>query len=289
MPIARPGQNPAGLGGESAKHWWGALVVGVATSRFLQTGTSVGRPVGTSTRRGELDLLATVAHELRGPLSALTTSSSLLAADFDGFDDGERRRLVTTIHRRALWVQGLIENLFSAATIRQGRLSIAPTRLRLAEVVDDVATLLEPLLKHRGQRLRVSVAERLPDVRADRRRVAQVVSNLVGNASKFGPPDEPIDLSLKRRGEYVRLAVADRGPGFPAASEDHLFQAFYRAPASRWRADGAGLGLAIVKFIVEAHGGRVGAANRRGHGALFWFDLPSLATTNTASATEGGK
>ncbi len=289
MPLARAGQNPVGLGGDFAKHWWGALVVGVAASRFLQTGTADARSVRTSAPRGELDLLATVAHELRGPLSALTTSSSLLAADFDGFDDGERRRLVTTIHRRALWVQGLIENLFSAATIQQGRLSIAPTRLRLAEVVDDVATLLEPLLQHRGQILRVAVAQGLPDVRADRRRIAQVVSNLVSNASKFAPPDEPIDLSLKKRGEYVRLAVADRGPGFPAASEDRLFQAFYRAPATRVRADGAGLGLAIVKFIVDAHGGRVGAANRRGKGALFWFDLPSLATTNAARDTEGGK
>src|SRR5207248_3086111 len=105
----------------------------------------------------------------------------------------------------------------------------------------------------------------------------------LGNASKFAPPDTVIRVTLRRTEGGVRVVVEDRGPGFPASAAVQLFDPFYQAStptAAQLR--GVGLGLAIVKEIVEAHGGRVGAANRRGGGARFWFALPCGPESSTA-------
>lgn len=235
--------------------------------------------------RRELNLLSTVAHELRGPLTALATSSGLLVENFDGFDQQQLRAMVSAIHRRALWLHGLAENLLCAATIRDGRLRIAPRRVRLADVIAEIQPVVVPLLSQSDQRLRVSVGSCLPDVLADPGRIGQVFVNLITNASKFSGRRTPIDVSVKHRGMHVRVTVADRGPGIPDGSRNLLFEPFYRAaPAERSHGDGVGLGLAIVKSIVEAHGGRVGVARRRGRGARFWFELPALP-----SAADGVK
>src|SRR5947207_503351 len=118
----------------------------------------------------ELTVLATVAHELRGPLTALATSSELLAEDFLHLDPEQVKSMLGAMHRRTIWLQGLVENLLCAATIREGRLQLYPQTLSLLDVIGDVQTIVGPLLEQRGQRLRLRVAPRLPDVSADGRR-----------------------------------------------------------------------------------------------------------------------
>jgi signal transduction histidine kinase len=224
----------------------------------------------------ELTVLATVAHELRGPLTALATSSELLAEDFLQLDVEQVRSMLGAMHRRTIWLQGLVENLLCAATIREGRLQLFPQSLSLLDVVADVQAVVEPLLEQRGQRLRVRMPPHLPDVSADGRRLGQAMVNLILNASKFGPANTPIDVIISLRNGMVHVAVADRGPGVLAEQAQHLFEAYYRAPATAGSGkDGVGLGLSIVKSIVEAHNGQVGVESRRGGGARFWFSLPT--------------
>jgi two-component system sensor histidine kinase KdpD len=175
----------------------------------------------------------------------------------------------------------------------------------LADVIEEVRPAVVPVLKPRRQRLRVRCPGHLPDLHADGRRLGQVLVNLLLNASKFSGPGTPIDLQVTRlttrvppsqrdpagqpgpggqsaqsgqaaqASSWLRTTVADRGPGLPPGREATLFEPFYRDPeAVRRGTEGVGLGLAIVRAIVLAHGGQVGAANRRGGGACFWFDLP---------------
>ncbi|MGH2351966.1 MAG: sensor histidine kinase [Chloroflexota bacterium] len=233
-----------------------------------------------------LGVFSTVAHELRGPLMALATSAELLAADCEHLPAAQLRDLVAGIHCRALWLQGLVENLLCAAALGQGRLRLHCQPLVLPEVVAEVHQIVLPLLQQRAQRLRIRVRRgprvgrrrsELPEVPADGRRLGQVLVNLILNASKFGPAGTVVDvtLALARRGTAVRVTVADRGQGLPPGAAARLFEPFYRAPTvEQGGPAGVGLGLAIVKSIVERHGGRLGAANRRGGGARFWFDLP---------------
>jgi K+-sensing histidine kinase KdpD len=223
----------------------------------------------------ELTVLATVAHELRGPLTALATSSELLVEDFQHLDPDQVKSMLAAIHRRTLWLQGLVENLLCAATIREGRLHLYRQSLSMSDLVTDVHAVVGPLLAQRGQRLRIRLPQHLPEVLADSRRLGQVLVNLILNASKFGAANTSIDVTVSVRDSVIRVAVADRGPGVSAEQAEHLFEAYYRAPSTANSGkDGVGLGLSIVKSIVEAHAGHVGVESRKGGGARFWFELP---------------
>jgi signal transduction histidine kinase len=250
--------------------------------------TTTAHPTGVATDSGLAELpsdaglraFSMVAHELRGPLMALATSSELLVEDFEGLAPAQVREMVAGIHSRAIWLQGLVENLLLAATVQEGRLHLHIQPTNLMEVVTEVQQVVQPLLQRRSQHLRVRGRGRLPEVPADSRRIGQVLVNLVLNASKFSPPGTDVEVTLIRRGEHIHVAVLDRGPGLPAGMAERLFEPFYRAPtAEQSGQEGIGLGLAIVKSIVEHHGGRCGAENRPDGGARFWFELPLLGAS----------
>jgi len=171
----------------------------------------------------------------------------------------------------------------NAATIREGRLQLYLRTRSLLDVIADVEAGVEPLREQPGKRLRIRATRHIPDVSADGRRLGQVLVNLILNASKFGPANTAIDLTMSLRQRMLHVAVADRGPGVAADQAQRLFEPYYRAPATAAAGkDGVGLGLSIVKSIVEAHGGQVGVESRRGGGARFWFSL--LTTGRIASA-----
>lgn len=237
---------------------------------------SVGRPA-TVLPEGfsYAALLSSLVHELRTPVTALATGSELLLDDLDELSRNDLRSIVQTMHRGAIWLQGLIENVLYAATLAEGEVRIYPRPVEPVALVRDVVPVVDSLLRQRGQRLRI--VNRLGGTRAsaDSRRIGQVLINLVANASKYSGRGTGITISASRRGEFVRLSVADRGPGLPPGDPSRLFQPFTRAAeAGKSGVDGAGLGLAIVKSIVELHGGAVGADARRGGGAVFWVELP---------------
>ncbi|MDQ3808985.1 MAG: ATP-binding protein [Chloroflexota bacterium] len=254
---------------------------GAATARLGSDQVHLdGRPSGVPSGpppQHELTVLAALAHELRGPLTALAQSSELLAEDFQRLDPDQLKSMLDAIHRRTLWLQGLVENLLAAATIREGRLHLYRQSLSLSDLLADVQAVVGPLLAQRGQHLRVRLPQRLPEVLVDSRRLGQVLINLILNASKFGQANTSIDLTISVCGTHVRVAVADRGPGVRPEEAERLFEPYYRAAATLGSGkDGLGLGLSIVKSIVEAHGGRVGVSSRRGGGARFWFELPTV-------------
>ena len=222
-------------------------------------------------------LLASLTHELRTPVAALATGSELLMEDLDRLSPDELRKIVQAVHRGAMWLQGLVENVLFAATVAEGAARIYPRPIHLGELVHDVGPVVEPLLRQRGQRLRI--VDRLAGARvfADSRRLGQVLINLIGNASKYSGPGTIIDVRVARRASQVRMTVADRGPGLPPGKPDALFGAYTRGASSGQDGiEGAGLGLAIVWSIADLHGGSAGAARRRGGGAQFWVELPAL-------------
>lgn len=238
----------------------------VPSITFPATGVSSAQPVS---------VLSTIAHELRGPLHALATSSELLAEDAETLDIGQIQGMATRIHHSAVWLHELVENLLCAAMIGDGRFYICAQPTNLMQVISEAKPIVETLLDRSAQQLRVSTHGVVPLVLADGRRIGQVLVNLVLNAAKFSGHGSTIDLSISGRPGAVRITVADRGPGLPNVDRSRLFDPFYRAThVTRQGTDGVGLGLAIVRSVIEAHGSHVSAGNRRGGGARFWFDLP---------------
>jgi PAS domain S-box-containing protein len=219
--------------------------------------------------------LANIAHEFRTPLSALAASSELLLDEASELSPAELEQLLTALHLGVLNLQTLVDNLLESASIEAGRFRVYPRPTDLGEIIAEAMRTMQPLLGRRGQRLAVELPAAIPMVRADPRRVAQVLVNLLSNASKYGPDHTEIAIGATREDGWVRVTVADRGPGIPLGYREILFRRFVPpSPGADDAQYGTGLGLSVVKAIVEAHGGQVGVKDRPKGGSIFWFTLP---------------
>jgi len=219
--------------------------------------------------------LANVAHEFRTPLSALAASVELLLDQAPDLSPVELEELLTSLHLGVLGLQTLIDNLLESASIETGHFQVRPRPSDLGEIVAEAIAMMQPLLDRHGQRLVVEMPVAIPVVRADPRRAVQVVVNLLSNASKYGPDEAEIEVRATVEGDWVRVAVADSGPGVPAEQRKNLFRRFVHPGSGSDKAQvGIGLGLSVVKAIVAAHGGQVGVEEKQGGGSVFWFTLP---------------
>jgi two-component system sensor histidine kinase KdpD len=216
-------------------------------------------------------LLSSVSHDLRTPLAAITGAASGLRDDAGQLPESTRRELAETISEEAQRLNRLIGDLLDMTRLESGAMRARKAWHSLEEVVGAALVRLESRLGDRPVRL--SIPDDLPLVPLDDVLFEQVVGNLVENAHKYALPGQPIEISAAIEGDWLRFQVADRGPGLAPGEEQRVFEKFYRGPAGM-RQPGVGLGLAICRGIVEAHGGRIEAANRPGGGAVFTVRLP---------------
>ncbi len=219
--------------------------------------------------------LANISHEFRTPLSALKASVELLLEGINTFTVDETLQLARSIHFSVTSLQTLVDNLLESVSIEAGRFKIRRRATDLAVLVDEAGTLMKPLLERRNQMLVMHLPKHLPRANVDPVRLTQVLVNLLSNASKYGPTDEPIELTVETQADQVlKVSVSDRGSGIPAADQHNLFHRFVRLDDKDNTQYGVGLGLAVVKTIVESHGGAVGLDKRAGGGSVFWFTIP---------------
>ncbi len=280
-----PADSPPSLDRSTTQPYWSELrahpVPMVALPASAGRSGGIGLP-GTPAHAaaGSTEWLSTIfsaslAHRLHGPLTALVTCAELLIDDIDRLDRAQLRALAVAIRCRTLWLESLVENLLCAVAIRDGRLRLQLRPMQLEEVVREVLLVVEPLLGRRRLRSQLRGVGLDEDtggttVLADGRRIGQALLNLLLNAGEHAPRSTEVDVVLSKRGDFLRVSVADRGPGLPPGGAASLFQ----HPARSGVCGQRGLGLAVVKALIEAHGGRVGASTRRGGGACFWFELP---------------
>ncbi len=218
--------------------------------------------------------LANISHEFRTPLSALKASVELLLDGVGSFTSDETLQLVRSIHFSVTSLQTLVDNLLESVSIEAGRFRIRRRPTDLEALVAEACTLMKPLLERRNQTLITHLPDHLPELSVDPMRLTQVLVNLISNASKYGPVDEPIELTLALQPAALKISVADRGSGIPVEERQNLFHRFIRLEGSDTTQYGVGLGLAVVKTIVESHGGAVGLDERPGGGSTFWFTIP---------------
>jgi PAS domain S-box-containing protein len=221
--------------------------------------------------------LANVAHEFRTPLSALAASVELLMDQAPDLNAAELDELLAAVHLGVLGLQTLIDNLLESASIEAGHFRVHPRPSNLGEIIAAAIHTMQPLLDKHEQRLTVALPAAIPMVQADLRRTVQVLVNLLSNASKYGPDEAEIEVGATAEGAWVRVTVADSGPGVPPEYHKDLFRRFGQPAWGNDKAQvGAGLGLSVVKAVIEAHGGAVGVDGRSGGGSAFWFTLPRV-------------
>jgi signal transduction histidine kinase/HAMP domain-containing protein len=220
------------------------------------------------------EFLLNVAHELRAPLFSLRTSVDLLEEDYGRLSMRDLGLMVRNLQKSTLKFQTLVENLIDIGNIHAGRFRIQRLPIRIELIVQDAVEQVSPLLQAKGQQLIVNLED--PSeciVLADRRRIAQVIINLLNNASKYGPDNTPIELATCRSSGVAFVGVIDQGPGIPEAEQRSLFQPLKRDQDSRNEGAGMGIGLVLSKEIVEMHGGRIGLTSVPGQTTTFWFSL----------------
>jgi signal transduction histidine kinase len=215
-------------------------------------------------------VLGVVAHDLRNPLGTIKMAADLLLEE--AIQPEEYPKYLNSIRRAGDRMNRLIRDLLDVARMEAGRLPIEPTHVEVPALIADVAEMMRPLAAEKGIGLDEVVPDYLPAVRVDPERIAQVFSNLIGNAIKFTPQGGHISLRAERMGEKIRMSVADTGPGIPPEQLSEIFGRFWQANRSDSR--GLGLGLSIARGIVEAHGERIGVESRVGEGTEFWFTVP---------------
>ena len=218
--------------------------------------------------------MANVAHEFRTPLSALAASVELLLDQAPDLTPAELEELLTSLHLGVLGLGTLIDNLLESASIETGHFRVSPRLCDPSDVIAEAIGTMQPLLDKHGQSLVIELPALMPMVRADPRRTVQVLINLLSNASRYGPDAADIEVSATVDGGWVRISVADRGPGVPADHRQDLFRPFvHPRPENNKAQVGVGLGLSVAKAIVEGQGGQVGVDERPGGGSVFWFTL----------------
>ena len=225
--------------------------------------------------RQRAEFLGMVSHELRAPLTSIKGSAAALLRNPSTLDAAETQQFLRIIDGQADHILDLIGELLDAARIDAGVLSVSPEPSETAVLVDGAVGVFQS----GGGRSNVSIDLRpnLPRVLADRRRVEQVLINLLTNAARHSPESSEIRVKAAVEGVHVVISVADDGVGVSAERLPYLFRRFFRAEGDGQDGVGAGLGLAVCKGIVEAHGGRIWAeSDGSGRGATFTFTLPAV-------------
>ena len=228
------------------------------------------------------DFVSHVSHELRTPLTAIKGAVDLVLREVVGPLTEKQIHYLTRVRSNTQHLAGLINDLLDLAKIESGRIEVKSSRVSLDGLVREAVEALRPVAAEKVIALEAIIREPSILVWADRDKINQVLTNLIGNAIKFTPIQGKVTVSASRNGgESVQVSVSDTGPGVPADEKEKIFGKFYRvAETNGENSKGTGLGLAISKALVELHGGKIWVESDPGRGSTFSFTLPLSAPQN---------
>ncbi len=214
-------------------------------------------------------LFGMIAHDLRNPISIIYGFARLLGVSMP--EESEERRMLERIEARTHFMGLLVDDLLQISAFESGKLSLRWEQVDIGELVEEVVDLHRVLARPRGIALALDRGPDLPALRADPGKLEQVLSNLLGNALKFSPPETMVKIAARRRPDGVAISVVDEGPGIPEADRARVFEPFAQRDSAE---TGVGLGLAIARRIVEGHGGTIKLLDHTASGAAFEVFLP---------------
>jgi PAS domain S-box-containing protein len=228
--------------------------------------------------RMKKEFTSTLSHELRTPLTSIIGSLQLINSGVLGDMAQDIAELTAVAERNGTRLLDLINDLLDIEKIESGKLTLVPEVFSLSELVREALLLNKAFAERFKARfeLKAATGDTAADtVHADRKRLLQIMTNLLSNAAKFSPEGGAVEVTLEQTGANLRVAVHDRGAGIPDAFRSRIFGRFAQADSTAARAKGGtGLGLAISKRLVEMMQGHIGFESREGGGTTFWFELP---------------
>jgi signal transduction histidine kinase len=229
---------------------------------------SIERAVGTQKR-----LVADAAHELRTPLTVMRSSVDVRLMESDL--DATTRDVLESVRNEVLRLSRLVEDLLTLAHFDEHKIELRRAPVGLREVAEEVVARLDSIATERD--LEIAVTGPVAIVDGDRRRLVQVVVNLIENAIRHSPAGGSVAIETWSRDGTSGMTVTDEGPGIPADAAVYVFDRFFRIDSARDRSGGGGLGLAIAREIIHAHAGTIWVEPNRQSGSSFSFALAGLA------------
>ena len=224
--------------------------------------------------KARLQFITNLAHELRTPLTPILGCARLLAEQFRPEPGSPQARLIRGIISGAEALESRLSDLLNLAQFQAGAFSLEIAPVDVGGLLNDLASQFQPLAESKGQSFTLDLPQRLDLVKADRRRIGQVLMNLLENAVKFTPEGGSILLRAVTHDQNLVVEVRDSGPGLSPEEQRRLFQPYYRVEADRQRLPGTGLGLSLCKQLVEAHGGKMWRDSELDKGSTFGFSVP---------------
>jgi signal transduction histidine kinase len=220
------------------------------------------------------EFLANMSHELRTPLNAIIGFSEVLGERMFGELNEKQEEYLKDIHASGQHLLSLINDILDLSKIEAGRMELELMDFNLPATLDNALTLVRERAGRRGIALGLTIDERLEQIRADERKVRQVVLNLLSNAIKFTPEGGRIDVRAVPVDGSVEISVTDTGLGIAPEDQEAIFEEFKQVGTAAKKVEGTGLGLALSRKFVELHGGRIWVTSQVGAGSTFRFTVP---------------
>ena len=225
--------------------------------------------------RMKTEFISTVSHELRTPMTSIKGYTDLLYMGAVGELTDKQKQFLRIIKNNADRLANLVSDILDISRIESGRVKLDLKPISLREVVDEISATFQPKVEEKSLKYEVDIPDDLPPVLADRDRLAQIFTNLVGNACQYTPEGGSVKVSARVVGDKVQVDVSDTGIGIAPEDIPKVFDRFFRADHPKVReAPGTGLGLAITKAFVEMHGGEIWVQSELGKGSTFSFTIP---------------
>lgn len=226
--------------------------------------------------RLQKELIANISHDLRTPLTMIIGYGEMMR-DIEGENTPEN---VQVIIDEATRLSSLVNDLLEISAFQSGNESIAREPFDASETISDICTRYQRLKEHNGYEITFE-GDKSTYIFADKKKILQVVSNLINNAINYSGEDKRILVRCERKDDSIRVSVTDYGKGIPEEELANIWQRYYKVDKTHVRSvSGSGLGLSIVRQILELHGARYGVDSRLGVGSSFWFELPEYTTNN---------
>jgi len=221
------------------------------------------------------EFLASMSHELRTPLNAVIGFSELLLDGVPGEINDEQRECLSDILDSGQHLLNLINDVLDLSKVEAGKMELKIENLNLRDVIDDVVQIVKPMVDKNKHKIGISIEERLPQVRADKSRLRQVLLNLLSNATKFTPPGGELRIDVSREGDWCQASVVDNGIGIKKEDQKRIFEVFTQVETlPGGKKEGTGLGLALTRQFVETMGGRIWVESEYRKGSRFTLTLP---------------
>jgi signal transduction histidine kinase len=224
--------------------------------------------------RHKSEFLANMSHELRTPLNAVIGFSEVLTDRMFGELNEKQDEYLKDIHASGQHLLSLINDILDLSKVEAGRMELELTHFNLLATLDNALTLVRERAGRHGIAMHMSVDERVEHVRADERKIRQVVLNLLSNAIKFTPDGGRIDVRAVPGDGGVEVSVSDTGVGIAPEDQEAIFEEFRQVGTAAKKVEGTGLGLALSRRFIELHGGSIRVGSQVGAGSTFTFTIP---------------